>query len=261
MSEIRDFQVVSPAMSGPDVKSWQEFLLTRFHLWDINFPLTVDGNYGPATRSATASFLRAWGAPSAADAMRHGVTGELRSRLRHDDRSQDEKQLFNSAERADYRHALRERYKVQAVCSPIAKILDDSWGYHPPIHDGVDLICVPSAPLMAIVTGRIIRADAGGWWGKGAPADPLLRAKGDGIIVLRATVDVGPFKEGMNFCYGHAEGAVVKTGEKVHAGQHIGSAGFANAWHTHFMVNDRNDDRGLGDRDPMPFVKYAMENS
>jgi hypothetical protein len=40
-----------------------------------------------------------------------------------------------------------------------------------------------------------------------------------------------------------------------------GHAGFANAWHLHFMVNARNDQRGVGDRAPMPYVKHAVAHA
>lgn len=50
-------------------------------------------------------------------------------------------------------------------------------------------------------------------------------------------------------------------GQKVKAGQKIGRAGFANAWHCHFAVNSRRDDRGVGDRDPDPFLDYARRAS
>jgi murein DD-endopeptidase MepM/ murein hydrolase activator NlpD len=62
---------------------------------------------------------------------------------------------------------------------------------------------------------------------------------------------------GLNMCYGHAEGAVVKARDKVKAGDLLGHAGFANAWHVHFMVNGRTDQKGVGDRDPAPYVDFA----
>jgi hypothetical protein len=43
----------------------------------------------------------------------------------------------------------------------------------------------------------------------------------------------------------------------VKAGQKIGHAGFANAWHIHFMVNGGGHTRGIGDRDPLPFINHA----
>lgn len=147
---------------------------------------------------------------------------------------------------------------TRVVASPLAVILEDSWGYKPPVHDGLDLICNPSAVLFAICDAKVVRADASGWWGKGAHASsghPV--SDGDGIIVLRSRVNSGPFRKGQNFCYGHAEHATVRAGQVVKAGQVIGRAGFANAWHVHFMVNGRKDALGLGDRDPRPFVDYA----
>lgn len=61
----------------------------------------------------------------------------------------------------------------------------------------------------------------------------------------------------MHFGYGHAEHAVVSEGQIVRAGDPIGQAGFANAGHTHFMVNGSDTMKGIGDRDPMPFVTFA----
>jgi murein DD-endopeptidase MepM/ murein hydrolase activator NlpD len=148
----------------------------------------------------------------------------------------------------------------KAVALPVSPILSDSWGWHPGVHDGIDLICNPSATLTAICEAQVIRADPGGWWGLGAPSNPEVRAKGDGIIILRALVDTGPIKKGMNFCYGHAESPQVTVGQTVSAGDVIGKAGFANAWHVHFMVNARSDDRGVGDRDPLPFVQYLQQH-
>lgn len=163
----------------------------------------------------------------------------------------------------DTRTAAQKRRAARRghVHTPVERILSSSWGWHPPVHDGVDLICPPDEPLLAICDAEVIRADAGGWWGKGAPSDPAVRARGDGIIVLRCLVDDGPFRKGLRFCYGHAEGARVKVGQRVKAGEVIGRAGFANASHTHFMVHGRDDARGIGDRDPMPYVEYALRHS
>ncbi len=64
----------------------------------------------------------------------------------------------------------------------------------------------------------------------------------------------------MHFAYGHAEKATVHVGQTVKAGQKIGHAGFANAWHIHFMVNGGTTVKGIGDRDPLPFVNHARKN-
>jgi murein DD-endopeptidase MepM/ murein hydrolase activator NlpD len=161
----------------------------------------------------------------------------------------------------DWRDRFRDRYASSDLHTPMLHILQDSWGFHSGVHDGVDLICPHNEPLFAICDGTIVRADASGWWGKGAPSDAALKAKGDGIIILRSTTSHGIFKPGLNFCYGHAEHAVVDAGARVKAGQRIGDAGLANAWHSHFMVNNRSDTLGLGDRDPLPYVDYAISNS
>lgn len=145
------------------------------------------------------------------------------------------------------------------VAKPVDPILSSSWGYHPGVHDGVDLITEADDTLYAICDARVIDVRSSGWWGKGARASsghPI--SDGDGIIQLECLTDAGPFVKGMHFGYGHAEKASVKVGQTVKAGQPIGRAGFANAWHIHFMANGGGTSRGVGDRDPMPYVLYAI---
>jgi murein DD-endopeptidase MepM/ murein hydrolase activator NlpD len=162
-------------------------------------------------------------------------------------------------EQVDFADRVIARHDRALVATPIRRILSSSWGYHPGVHDGVDLICEEDAPCYAICDGTVVDVRSGGWWGKGAPADPALREKGNGIIQIRCDVDAGPFRKGLVFAYGHAEKATVKVGDKVHAGDQVGHAGFANAWHLHFMVHAGGHLRGIGDRDPPPFVRYAIE--
>lgn len=258
MSE-RTFKVDSPHMKGEDVKAWQQWLRMTFRRWDIKYPIDTDGVYDVATRSATASVAEALGL-NAPYGMEDGVTPEFRTKLRDRRFTAAEKKRFK--QRVKYRRALRDRFEHEGhVHTPVSRIITDTWGYHPPVHDGIDLICPANATLFAICDGTVIRADASGWWGKGAPSDPALKAKGDGIIILRCSTDVGPFKRGLNMCYGHAEHATVREGQVVKAGDVIGKAGFANAWHVHFMVNGRNDTKGVGDRDPRPFTDYARSHT
>jgi murein DD-endopeptidase MepM/ murein hydrolase activator NlpD len=255
MAEPRTFKVDSPHQRGPDVESWQEWLRMTFRRWDIAYPIQVDGVYDVATRAATASMCEALGLVSPYG-MENGVTPELRTKLRHRRLTAAERARYLGS-RVAYRRKLRRRFESgDKVHTPLARILDDRWGYHPPRHDGLDLICPAKATLFAICDGEVIRADPDGWWGKGAP-DPQMAAKGDGIIVIRCSTDVGPFRRGLNFGYGHAEAPTVRVGEKVKAGERIGRAGFANAWHIHMVVNGRSDAKGVGDRDPRPFVDYA----
>lgn len=259
----RTFQVKDTLMIGEDVKEWQKFLSDDFRSrWSIEYPIDVDGVYGVGTRAATASFLRAWGVESAAEAMESGVTPELRIKIRNDDRTERERELAFSEERKDYRDALRDRFEHTDVCYPVPNLITDSWGYHPSVHDGVDLVCPWRQPLLAICTGKIVRVSASGWWGfspQPSPGHPI--SDGDGIVILESNVTVGPFKRGLHFGYGHAERATVRVGEEVTAGQMIAHAGFARAAHCHFMVNDNPPvdgfHRGVGDRDPAPYLKYS----
>jgi murein DD-endopeptidase MepM/ murein hydrolase activator NlpD len=259
----RVFKLDSPHMKGDDVRAWQRFLYEDFRSrWSIEYPLDIDGDYGEATRAATASFLRAWGVESAQAAMEHGVTPELRIKIRNSDRTNTEQDLAVSDERKAYRAALRDRFAHQDVCYPVPNLVTDAWGWHPGVHDGVDLVCPWKQPLLAICTGVIVRVSPSGWWGvnpQASPGHPI--SDGDGIVILQCDINDGPFVPGLHFGYGHAELAAVGTGERVKAGQVIAHAGFARAAHTHFMVN--NDPpvngfyRGTGDRDPMPYLDYA----
>lgn len=251
----RTFIVTSPLMQGNDIRDWQEWLNGQMGLWDVDYRLEPDGTYGAVTRSLTASVCHGLGLASAMRAMKDGVTPRLRTKLRNKRLTPAEVKRHN--ERDPWLRDFREKHQRTDVSPPLALILEDSWGYHPPDHDGVDLICKPNAPLLAICKGKVVRADAGGWWSK-APSGDV--GKGDGIIVLRSLVDVGPFKPGLNFCYGHAEQPKVRVGD-VEAGQVIGSAGLARAWHAHFMVNGRTDAKGVGDRDPLPFVRFAKQHA
>ena len=87
-------------------------------------------------------------------------------------------------------------------------------------------------------------------------------SEGDGIIQLSCLADNGPFHKGMHFGYGHAEhDATVKRRKTTswRPANRSAHAGFANVSHVHFMVNDGSTTEGRGDRDPMPFVKYAIK--
>jgi murein DD-endopeptidase MepM/ murein hydrolase activator NlpD len=259
----RTFIIDSPHMTGDDIRDWQEWVGEKFASWNIAYPIDIDGDYGEGTRAATASMMRAWGVDSAAEAMSGGLTPWWRTKLRDGRRTPEESAAFESDERVKYRQALRKKYDAWDVHTPIARIEEDSWGWHPGVHDGIDLICQWKAPLFAMVTGKVVRVASSGWWNYNAhpsPGHPV--SDGDGIIIVESTVDVGPFEKGMHVGYGHAEGATVTPGTKVKAGDVIGHAGFANAAHCHLMINKQPPTdglyRGVGDRDPRPFLDYAV---
>lgn len=253
----RTFIVKAPLMNGEDVKAWQETLNRQLRTWKVEYQLDADGEYGTLSRDLTASVCHGLGLASATAAMKNGVTPELRKKIGNKELTAAERERYH--DRAEWRIGFRERHAHKDIAPPLIKINSSDWGWHKGVHDGVDLICPEDAPIFAICRAQVIRVAAGGWWGAGpvaSPGHPI--SDGDGIIILRSLVNVGPFKKGLNFAYGHAEKAKVKVGEIVEAGAQIGHAGFARAAHVHFMVNGRPDDRGVGDRDPMPFVRYAM---
>jgi murein DD-endopeptidase MepM/ murein hydrolase activator NlpD len=186
-----------------------------------------------------------------------GFLWRLRNPLTVKEGVQGKAAIERGQERRDAQKARVRRENESDVHSPLV-FTQDSWGYNPPGHDGVDLICAENAPLYAMTDGKIVRV-SDDWWGAGNPGG-ATGDRGDGIIVLRCSVDDGPFFPGLNICYGHAEHPTVRVGEQVKAGEIIGRAGLANAWHIHLMVNDNADVRGVGDRDPRPFYRYAMEH-
>lgn len=250
----RTFKLSSPLMRGEDVLQWVMWLRAQFRSWEIDHPLAVDDVYDAGVRAATATVVYALGMET--KLLAGGLTPELRSKMRNRRLTVAERARF--AARLPWRRRLRARYERTRVATPIANIISHDWGWHGRDgHDGVDLICTARAPLHAICNARVIDVRADGWWGKGAP-DPATAAKGDGIIQLECLTDLGPFRRGMHFGYGHAEGAVVSEGQLVRAGQHIGFAGLANEWHVHFMANAGDTEKGIGDRDPWPFVAYAI---
>ena len=255
--EPRTFRLISPHMRGEDIKAWQQVLNKQFDNWGVNFHAPLGGEYGVPTRDASATVLHGLGI--VLDEMRNGITPELRIKVR--DKKLSPTERLRRVQRRLWRRRLREKYAAGGVGRPVAKIISSSWGWHPGVHDGVDLICPEDAPIFALCDAEVIDVRASGWWGLGAepsPGHPV--SDGDGIIQLECLVDLGPFRKGMHFGYGHAEHATVRVGQKVKAGQRIGSAGFANASHVHFMVNSGNTTRGVGDRDPMPYVRYALKH-
>lgn len=253
----RTLKVQNPSMDGKDSDLWRQTLHEIAGEWGATPPIATTGPYVTSVRAVTASIL--YGLGIAQDALKHGVTPELRIKVRNKRLTAKERARYIA--RAGWRKRLAKRWADPKVSPPLARVLADSWGYHPGVHDGIDLICAADAPIYAMVKSRVVRADTGGWWGLGAPSDASLRAKGDGIIVLEVLENVGPFKAGQRIGYGHAEKPIVKVGQIVQAGQQIGRAGFANAWHVHLVVNDGDQGaRGVGRRDPRPLYDYARKH-
>lgn len=259
MPESRTFKIQDHLMRGDDIRAFQEDLIVTALRWNVHLPLRTDGIYGLQTRSFAKMIL--FGSGFTHEQIDDGITPWLRTLLRNpEERSDEMNERRNGRWRTGFRDNLRKKFEADDpdVAAPIGKITTMSWGWHPGVHDGIDLICGPRAPIYAICDGEVIDVRSGGWWGK-APSGNV--ALGDGIIQIRCLVDDGPFKRGIHIGYGHAEGADVRVGQRVKAGQRLGEAGLANAWHIHLMANHGGTVKGIGEFDPEPLVRYAIRNS
>ena len=259
MSNPRTFKLGEKLMRGSDVKEWQKDIKSLFKKIAIDCPIKVDGIYAQGTRAFTASLCEAYGLVSKT-AMKDGVTPELRIKLRNRDLNKAEEQRMKSNARVLYRQKLRDRWAVRKVHVPVSKIIEDSWGFHPGVHDGLDVISIEGAAAFAMVKSKIIDARPHGWWHLGAPSNQALRERGDGIVQMQVLETVGPFKKGMHIGYGHCVHPRVHAGQVVEAGQTVALVGFANAAHIHLMVNDGKTTKGTGNIDPKPFVDYAVKH-
>jgi murein DD-endopeptidase MepM/ murein hydrolase activator NlpD len=256
MSE-RTFKVQARHMRGDDIAEWQRTLLSHMRSWGWqDVPLVADGDYGAVTRSFTSMVLKGHGI--AQEEMTRGVTPALRIKVRN--RRLTAAERARKAWRTPWRVSMRTHFSRKPVHVPVRSVITDLHGFKPG-HDGIDIICPANEPLHAICDG-VIRRVSDDWWGLGNPGG-ALGDKGDGIIILESLAQAGPFRPGLKFGYGHAEGPKVREGQRVRAGEVIGRAGFAVAWHLHFMVNDDPPKdgfyRGVGDRDPRPYLDYARK--
>lgn len=260
MATSRTFKIQASVMEGSDVREWQELIIDVGKSWGVDFPLKVDGKYGMATRSFGKMVL--FGRGFSHEQLDSGITPWLRLLTRNpEDRPLAVRERAAQPWRRHFRDNLREKFAKRVgknVAAPIGKIITMTWGYHPGVHDGIDLICGAKAPIFALCDGEVIDVRPGGWWGN-SPSGEVW--KGDGIIQIRSLTNDGPFRKGMHFGYGHAEGSDVKIGEKVEAGDKLGEAGLAVAWHIHLMANNGEFGlRGKGSMDPRRFVDYAIAN-
>lgn len=252
----RTLKVDAPPMRGEDVKNWQHEVKDQFSNMSIDCPIVDDGIWGISSRGFTASLCHTLGM-DAGKVMKDGVTPELRTRIRHRDLTIVEKDEMSN--RVEYRRALRKRWNDAfiRVHRPMAVVITDDWGYHPGVHDGIDVQTHPNAPLFAMVKCRIIDARSGGWWGKNPSGEV---AKGDGIVQMEVLETVGPFKQGHHIGYGHCEHATVDVGDTVTAGDMVARCGKAVTWHIHLMMNRGETDRGTGSYDPRACLDYAIKH-
>lgn len=259
----RDLVVVDPPMKGRDIANLNRAVRQRLEMRRIDIPAPAHDRFTQAAALAAIEAGYFLGLLEdtilATDHGRRVCTQGAQAIIREPERRSAEQLARAKSRQPQLANGPRFYAELGGgqVAVPVDPILEHSNGFTAG-HDGVDLICEEDDVIYAICDARVIDVRAAGWWGKGAQAShghPI--SDGDGIIQIECIVDKGPFKKGMHFGYGHAEKAVVRAGQLVKAGQKLGHAGFANAWHLHFMVNGGDTERGVGDRDPMPFVTFA----
>jgi hypothetical protein len=115
MASERTFTLVSPHLTGEDIRQFQRDLTSRFKTWDINTHVTDDGDYGSATRDAGQQVCKGLGILHEID-MKNGVTPALRIKIRHPDtRTPQEIERSHSTDAQQFRAKLRERFRQTAA--------------------------------------------------------------------------------------------------------------------------------------------------
>ena len=106
----RTFSLTSPHMTGDDVREFQLLLNRRFAAWRIGRRVDVDVDYGKDTRDAAAQVCIGLGiVPETA--MAHGVTPDLRIKLRHPKRrTPEEIARSNGPAAKHFRAQLRRQF-------------------------------------------------------------------------------------------------------------------------------------------------------
>src|SRR5262245_45894950 len=93
--EGRIFEVMSPPMHGADVKKWQQILNAQFDEWKVEFQIPVDGEYTAETHHA--SKMVVFGLGIKQGVTKHGVTKELRKKVREQSLTPTEKEARKKA--------------------------------------------------------------------------------------------------------------------------------------------------------------------
>lgn len=116
----RTFTITRPHMTGDDVKAFQRELTERFASWEIDHTVQDDGEYGMQTRFAAKQVCHALGL---ADATEHGITPELRKKIRHPElRTPAEVLRSESGAIRGYRTRLRRRFAIRVKIAPGANL-------------------------------------------------------------------------------------------------------------------------------------------
>ena len=113
----RTFRLESPPMRGRDVAAFQQLLNERFAAWNIDKRIDVDGEYGPMTRRAARQAVYALGISGTE--LVHGVTPELRSKLRRPSRRTPE-EVAHATRRRGWVGRLRRQHEGRGAQAALA---------------------------------------------------------------------------------------------------------------------------------------------
>ena len=116
-STPRTFRLESPPMRGRDVAGFQQLLNGRFAAWNIDKRIDVDGEYGAMTRRAARQAVYALGISGTE--LAHGVTPELRSKLRRLSRRTGE-EIAHAARRRGWVGRLRRQHEGRGAQAALA---------------------------------------------------------------------------------------------------------------------------------------------
>ncbi len=258
----RTLKVKVPHMTGKDVELAQQTANAQMKTWKVAYRVKVDGDWGVASRDIWATVL--FGLGIGQEEMADGVTPELRVKVRNKQLSKAERARYQL--RAGWRRKLAKKHAGGGAAAILVKIHTHSNGFSGG-HDGVDLMTTANAQAYALCACEVVRI-SDNWWGIANPGGSL-GDQGDGIVIVRALADTGPYiKKGDYFGYGHGERPDVKVGQHLAAGARVCDAGNANGWHLHAMQYRGNPGtagdggpKGVGNRDPWPAIQWCIRNS
>lgn len=139
------------------------------------------------------------------------------------------KQLPKRASRSTSRTAVRKPAWVRPSSGALTSRYGARWGR---MHRGIDLGAAYGSPIYAAAAGTVSFAGAQGGYGR--------------LVTIRHA-------DGYTTAYGHMSRTVVRSGQRVSAGQviaYVGSEGRSTGPHLHFEVR-----RGGAYLDPLPFLR------
>jgi murein DD-endopeptidase MepM/ murein hydrolase activator NlpD len=230
----RTFRLTKPKlMHGRDVKAFQQLVNARLGAWKIAERIDEDGVYGIGTRHAAHQVALGLGLAPAEYA--HGITPAVRSLMRKPSRRTPE-QLKRAGSRRGWLAKLRKREKGASGSYPLAvhgKLIGTPFaGTHTlgnwQSDNAVDLGVPIGTAMIAVDSGRVVKVSP-------HPQDGS-RFAGDAITIVG--------DHGNSFFYKHGV-SNVKSGQRVHKGQKIGTSGSAvGVPHLHFGIK-HGDPRAL----------------